>query len=218
MSVFAWTSDAWLDAFEQQATGRLIARARRHARWCLFKYRLDRGHGYDHDIVQAALTDIFERRIEWKPAEETLLDKLCDVIRYRVRDEKDSLVGRTLHVSIDHPRGDADDGQAGEEEARPSAVGELPPLVDPDDPEAQLAREQARERGARLGVELAALAAGDAHVEAIVRCLCAGIVKKADVLAETGMTGADYHNALRRFDRLTKKLPAELRALADEEH
>jgi hypothetical protein len=80
-----------------------------------------------------------------------------------------------------------------------------------------LSRERRRAAGAQLGSELAALAAGDEHVEAIVRCLRQGITRRVDVLAETQMSAVDYHNAVRRFGRLTRQLSPDLRALAEED-
>lgn len=210
-------SDVWLDAFERQADGSLFVKARRHARWCLFAYRLPRGDSYADDLVQGALTDILERRIEWDPEEHPLLRKVCDVIRYRVRDEKESLPVRTPHFSFYERKSPRDRDDPENVDGAPWRVDQeaLSVLVEqPEDPEAQLGRAQERAIGARLGAELEALVADDAHVAEVVRCLRAGIIKKADILAETGMSDPDYRNAARRFERLTKKLPAELRALA----
>lgn len=207
-------SDVWLDAFSKQATSKLIVLCRRHARWCLHEYRLQRGPQYDHEVVQNALADVFERRITWDPARASLFDLLCDVVRYRIRDEKRSRAARTPHVSIGRPGGGLDgENRDGDGKLDAEIAGAVEPL---DGPEAQLARKQDRELGARIGAELAALADGDGEVAAIVTCLREGVSAREDVLAETGMTAEAYHNARRRLHRLKGRLSEGLRAKAEE--
>jgi len=205
-------SDVWLEAFERQATSKLITRCRHHARWCLEEYRLDRGPHYHLEVVQNALGDIFEGRIAWNPTRCSLEDQVCDVIKYRVRDEKRSAAGRRLHVALDRPVNDetmVDDGRsrriARDVEAAMSVVA---------DPESELARKQERELGARIGDELAKLAQGDQAVEALLVCIRAGVSALQEVLEETGMTADELHNARRRLRRLTGRLSEELRAKA----
>jgi len=211
-------SDAWLDAFSRQATSKLIAQCRRHARWCLHEYRLERGASYDHEVVQNALADIFEGRIAWDPARASLLDQVCDVIRYRVRDEKRSKAARTPHVSIGGGVRGCLDGESSDGTRQLDAeITRAHAVEQPSDPATQLERKQVRELGARLGAELAALAKGDAELTALVTCLRAGIFEREDVLAETGMTAAEYHNARRRLQRLTVRLSDDLRTMAEEE-
>lgn len=200
----------WLDAFAAQATSTLVARCRAHVRRWLRAYRLDRAF---EDVVQEVLVDILEGRVAWDPTHSTLLNRVCDVARYRIRDEKRSLRGRTMHVPISRPGdprllldGESYDGASRQLEADLARAVELP-----EDPETALVRTQRRERAVRVGEELAAMARGDAEVESYLACLRAGITERAAVLAETGMTAETYHNARRRLQRLKERLPPELR-------
>jgi len=158
----------------------------------------------------------------WDPARASLLDQVCDVVRYRIRDEKRSRAERTPHVVIGRPRGDqdcGDDEHAAETTRRIDAEVARAAVDEPDDPQALLVRKRERELGARIGAELAALVAegDDPNVAAIFGCWRAGTSERKDILAETGMSADAYHDARRRLLRLVGRLPAELRTKAEEE-
>lgn len=169
----------------------------RHARSCLHEYRLDAADGDEHDFVNEAFADIVEGRIQWNPARRSLLDQMCDVIRYRVRNQKHS-AARRAQV----PMGACDEDLHAEMTA---AVGE------PDDPAAQLRRKQERELGARIAAELAMLVGqGDGDAAAILACWTTGTLERKDILAETGMSADAYHDARRRLVRLGGRIAEEL--------
>lgn len=197
--------DVWIETFHQQATRQLMARCRRQARWCLHEYRLAASPGDDDDLVQNALADIFDKRIQWDPSRRSLLDQVCDVVRYRIRNLKRSTVAyRGVCVLVDN------ESQSVHVEAVAVSAEE------PDDPEAQLRHKQARELGARIGAELAALVANQADDEAaaILACWWSGTSERKDILVETGMSAEAYHGARRRLVRLAGRLSDELRAKA----
>lgn len=211
------SSDAWLDAFHRQATRQLIHLSRRHARWCFHEYRLRTSPDYDLEVVTKALGDILDEKIAWDPDRATLLDQVCDVVRYRVRDEKHSAATRrrTFSLGRQQPSGARFDDAASEHLLDAEVTAAL--TEEPDDPEAHLQRKQARELGARIGEQLAGLADHDPDVAAMVTCYRAGVCTRAEILAETGMSADAYHDARRRLLRLVKRLDDELRAKAHEE-
>jgi hypothetical protein len=216
-------SSAWLDAFAKQvSSGKLFIRCRRYARACLDEYRLKRGPQYPDELVQDALGDTFEGRIAWDPARKALDDHVCDTIRFRIRDEKQSAPERRPTISIDRPlsddaaaRGDADDEQR---QAARKLRAEIESAVGlAEDPEATLMRKQERELGARIADELTRLAGSDDEVRLLVACLRDGDDERRDVCAETGMSEKAFHNARRRLVRLKNSLPDELRVSDDED-
>lgn len=203
-------SDVWLDAFAREVTNTLIARCRRHASWCLHYYRARRGPQHHCELVQDALGDIFEGRVAWNPTRETLLDKVFDVIRYRVRDEMRSAAERRQSLSLDRTL------HEGGRERRIDVEIEVALAVGfVDDPESELERKQMRALGARVGDALAVLAGGDGEVLALLSSIREDdSERREDVLAQTGMTREGYHNARRRLRRLARQLPGELLELA----
>jgi DNA-directed RNA polymerase specialized sigma24 family protein len=208
----------WIDAFRQQATDALFAQCLQHARSCLHAYRLYDAPEDALDLVQKALADILGRRVQWDPARRSLAHRVCDVLRYRVRDLKRGATKRRAHASIIDDE-EHDEARVGE--VRKQTLGDEVLHVEmsrlggePDHPEARLRTKQARELGARIGAELAVLVAqdGDDQVAAILACWGAGTCERRDILAETGMSAEAYHDARRRLVRLAGRLSNELRA------
>jgi len=215
MSVLS-SSDVWLDAFHRQATSKMISLGRRHARWCLFEYRLDRSEDYEREVVIRALGDILDKKIQWDPARASLLDQVCDVVRYRIRDEKRSPAEKRIHEPIGPTDRDRFSDETKDGSQKLEAEVARAAIDAPDDPEALLVRKQERELGARVGAALAALVAegDDPNVAAIFGCWRSGTSERKDILAETGMTADAYHDARRRLLRLVGRLPVGLRTKA----
>jgi len=211
------SSDVWLDAFHRQATSGLIVLGRRHALWCLHTYRLPAAPGDDLELVNKALGDIFAGAVTWDPTRASLLDQVCDVIRYRVRDAKRSASSQRHHLSIgpQPANGERFDNEVSGQRLEAEIAEAL--ADEPNDPEAHLQRKQRRALGARIGAELAELAVDDELVATMVTCYRAGVCTRAEILAETGMAPEAYHDARRRLLRLVKRLGLELLAKADEE-
>lgn len=212
-------TSAWLEAFAKQATSKLIIRCGRYARWCLDEYRLKRGPQYPDELVQDALGDMFEGRIAWDPTRKALDDHVCDTVRFRIRDEKQSAAERRPAISIDRPLSDEAAARGDEDDDKRKAVRALRAEIESavglaEDPASALVRRQGRELGARIADELTRLAGPDDEVRLLVACLRDGDDERRDVCAESGMTEKAFHNARRRLVRLKDKLPEELQAQA----
>lgn len=205
---------SWIDAFHQQVTEALFASCLRHARWCLHAYRLHDVPEDAIDLVQRALADILERRVQWDPARRSLVQQVCDVIRYRVRDLKRG-AARRAHAPIIE---DEDDTEGHADVLGVETVGAVREAAvarhEAEHPEHHLRSKQARELGARIGAELAVLVAEqrDDDAAAILACWVSGTSERKDILAETGMSAEAYHDARRRLLRLAGRLSNELRA------
>lgn len=190
-----------LQALKQQLTPGLVSRCRVFARWCLRRYGLRRAAAYHEELVQDALGDLVEGRIAWAPARNRLADHVCDVIRYRVRDEKRSAGERRAWLPL---------------EGRASSS-----VLDAEDlrvltPDALLLRAQAQAVARRVAECLNGLASSDDEVHRVLTCYCAGIDDRQAICGITGMSVHSYHNARRRLVRLADRLPLALRTMAFE--
>jgi DNA-directed RNA polymerase specialized sigma24 family protein len=188
-------SSAWRSEFDRQATRETLEQATRAAHTRLREYA--RGAGADvadaEDLVMAALADTLSGELSWDPARESLVDHLCDAVRFRARND--------AH--------------------RKRAVRTEP--LDEDTTRASVAVDFDATRGAPDDVDAVAadvvallreLARDDRQVLRLVDAFARGITARADVMHATQMSATTYHNARRRLAHFAADLPARLRKRA----
>jgi DNA-directed RNA polymerase specialized sigma24 family protein len=196
-------TEEWLTAYEDQATEVLAGRARRYAERRARGVAKAGGRGADDlyvdDLVQEALLATFEGVGRWDPAKTPLVEHVISIIRYKTKDDLAHALDHR-HVSLDaarHVDPDEEDGADALEDEAAYALARAAPTPDPD---TRIYLDQ-------VLAQLACGAAGDDIVAAIVDCWRRGIVDRADVLAETGMSAADHNKGRMRLARLVDDLP-----------
>jgi hypothetical protein len=188
-------SEEWIEAFEAQATDELYQRVKRYAR---VRARLVAYGGrvvdelYINDLVQDAIGDTFDGVLAWDPERVTLERHLQCAIHSRTRhDYVHALRFRQERI---------DTG------ARKTLAEVEVTLArtrgDPDD------------SGERVIAELHQLAARDPDVIEMLRLFGDQVIKKDDIVRETGWNTKRYQATRKRMLRLVQQLPNDVREAA----
>ena len=189
-SVFA-PDEAWLTAYEDQLTPVMVRRCAAavmsHLRSCTGMSRQGI-EPYARELVQDALTDTFLGVLRWHPSKETLENHLRDVIRWRVRNERQRMARQ---VSLDDP-GDRSRGI-------PSAADEVEGAL-----AAALAHDELEERAIQRLAELRRRAERDAEVSAMIEVYEGGARSRADVMVLMDLSSVEYKKIRARLCRLGK--------------
>ena len=184
--------EAWLTAYEEQLTPVMV---RRCAAAVTALLRSSAGMSrqgaepYARELVQDALADTFLGVLRWHPSKETLENHLRDVIRWRVRNERQ----RTArHVSLDDPGDSSRQILTAAQEMEAALVGAL------------AHEESAEERAIERLAQLRRMAEGDAEVSAMIEVYESGARSRADVMILMDLTSAEYKKIRARLCRLGK--------------
>ena len=193
--------EAWIDRFEQQATGELYAKATRYASARaaqIAKYGGAADESYVEDVVQSAFADTYLGTLAWAPSRSTLEAHVILAIKSRTRHDRAQAIKQRKramrHVSFELHHNTATRS----------------------DVETSLANEAEHDRDVRATAEraLATLRAiaTDERADDVLILLDAyeaGAYSKPEVLAATTLTAKRYRNARARLATFTKRLPAE---------
>lgn len=184
--------EAWLTAYEEQLTPVMVRRC------CAAVAALLRSstgmsrqgaEPYARELVQDALTDTFLGVVRWNPGKETLENHLRDVIRWRVRNERQ----RTArHVSLDDSGDRSPQMPTAAEEVELALAG------------ARASDESAEARAIEGLAQLRRLAEGDAEVSAMIEVYERGARSRADVMILMDLSSAEYKKIRARLCRLGK--------------
>jgi hypothetical protein len=184
--------EAWITAYEEQLTPVMVRRCVAAIAALLRSLAGASRQGaepYARELVQDALTDTFLGVLRWTPTKETLDNHLRDVIRWRVRNERQRVARQR---SLDDP-GDSSRGI-------PTATEEIEAVL-----AAALAHdESAEERAIERLAELRRLAEGDAEVSAMIEIYERGARSRADVMVLMDLSSAEYKKIRARLCRLGK--------------
>lgn len=193
--------EAWLNAFEAQLTTTMIRSVEVHAR-SLVRWATSEGAVVGElaarELVQDAISDVFEGTVRWDVSEPLDL-RLKDIVRWRARD----LLTGFASVRF------ANCSDIGEELERGS-LGELGTDALTFDPSGAEEPSLSEGRAQRLAL-LQRLAGQDHEVAAMIRAIGRGIVKRRDLKQALGLSDVDYHRVRARFERVA----AAVRALGD---
>lgn len=186
---------AWRTAFESQASATLLRGLKRCARRHLGWYRGSRNvSSCDvEDLVANALGDTWAGRLRWVPSRRTLEQHLQSALWYRARN------GRRA-AALDRTRPLEEDARgvvAAEREAFTDAEGEAA-LVD------------------RVVGRLRALCPADQELLSVLSAYEAGVFKRRDLLAHTGLSLRAYRATVLRLRRQLERLdPCDLDVVAE---
>lgn len=191
-------SEEWIEAFEAQATEDLYLRLKRYAR---ARARLVAHAGrpidqqYTNDLVQDAIGDTFDGVLAWDPERVTLERHLQCAIHSRTRHDYVHAI-RFRQERID-----------------PGAQGGRKTLAEVETTLAR-ARGEPEAAGARVLAELGQLAARDPDVIEMLRLFGDQVIKKEDIVRETGWNTKRYQATRKRMLRLVQQLPNDVREAA----
>ncbi|HEY6040090.1 MAG TPA: hypothetical protein VIV58_37665 [Kofleriaceae bacterium] len=191
-------SEEWIEAFEAQATEDLYLRLKRYAR---ARARLVAHAGrpidqqYTNDLVQDAIGDTFDGVLAWDPERVTLERHLQCAIHSRTRHDYVHAI-RFRQERID-----------------PGAQGGRKTLAEVETTLAR-ARGEPEDAGARVLAELSQLAARDPDVIEMLRLFGDQVIKKEDIVRETGWNTKRYQATRKRMLRLVQQLPNDVREAA----
>ena len=193
--------EAWIDAYDDQATNALFAKATRYASSRAAQIVRAGGVGDDDyiaEVVQSAFADTYTGRLAWNPNRSSLEAHVILAIKSRTRHDRE-LVGerRDRDVSFDmHDRSRATAQTRADVEASLACEARHDAQV------------SATAEGAlALLREIAASEEAD-DVVTLLDAFDAGAYSKADVLAATSLTAKRYRNARARLETFVKRLPA----------
>lgn len=198
-------SEEWREAFEEQATKKMLEKLHRAARTRLRTFAGRTGHVNKDDVedaVMSVLKDTLRGVLPWDPAKKTLEHHALDAIRFRVRDrwEKEQRRKHDLLDEDEHDRSVAERAAAG--------------AVVPSSPVASDRERRIQEVHDEVIAWLRPHCLGKPEVLVLLESYLQGITDRDEVLRETGMSEATYHNARRRLGRLVQDMPAKLRDAA----
>ena len=188
-------SEEWIEAFEAQATDDLYLRLKRYAR---ARARLVAHAGrpidaqYANDLVQDAIGDTFDGLLAWDPERVTLERHLQCAIHSRTRHDYVHAI-RFRQERID--------------------LGGRKVLTEVETTLAR-ARGEPEETGARVLAELSQLAVRDPDVIEMLRLFGEQVIKKDDIVRETGWNTKRYQATRKRMLRLVQQLPNDVREAA----
>ena len=188
-------SEEWIEAFEAQATDDLYLRVKRYAR---ARARLVAHAGraiddqYANDLVQDAIGDTFDGVLAWDPERVTLERHLQCAIHSRTRHEYVHAI-RFRQERID--------------------LGGKKTLAEVETTLAR-ARGEPEDTGARVLAELRRLAVRDPDVIEMLRLFGEQVIKKDDIVRETGWNTKRYQATRKRMLRLVQQLPNDVREAA----
>ena len=188
LPVRAVRSEAWIDAFEAQATRELIGQARRYAEKHARILARAGVRIEALDLVQAVLDDTLAGVLSWDRDRATLVAHVIQSIRGRARDMREK-AQRYRHQDID----------------RAETIREL------DDAAIDLAERAAREQASQelaagLLAELRAIAAADSDVLLLLDAYACDAFTPKEVMSATSLSKKRYRNAKLRLDRLVDRL------------
>lgn len=186
-------SEAWIDAYEAQATDELFEKATRFA--ASRARQVARAGGrvddlYVEALVQDAFTDTWTGRLAWDPTRATLEQQVINAICSRSRHDREQAI-RRRHVSID--------------------------MTTRAEVEVSLASQrsdEAIEHAEYAMSELRMLARDDRDVLQMLDAFEDGAFAKQDVMTLTGLSAKRYRNARGRLAKLVQQLPTELQVRA----
>jgi hypothetical protein len=189
-------SEAWMAAYEAQATPKLVANMERYAR--------KRGRGVARcggvvdeltarELVFDALGDTLEGIVAWDPARVPLEVHVHEVIKSRTRHLR-------IHARRFQRASLSDPSRATLVEVEASLAATVDPAREPI--------------GDAVLAELRALAANDADVLRLLAAYAEGVMKKVHVMRVTQMTSRVYERTRKRMNRLVDQLSPELRQAA----
>jgi len=188
-------SEEWIEAFEAQATEDLYLRIKRYAR---ARARLVAHAGrpideqYTNDLVQDAIGDTFDGVLAWDPERVTLERHLQCAIHSRTRHDYVHAI-RFRQERID--------------------LGAKKTLAEVETTLAR-ARGEPEDAGARVLAALHQLAARDPDVIEMLRLFGEQVIKKEDIVRETGWNTKRYQATRKRMLRLVQQLPNDVREAA----
>jgi hypothetical protein len=187
-------------AFHEQATVALVIEARRYASTLVPMVR-HAGRAtsplYNLELVNDALTDTLSGDVTWDPAECSLIEHVCTLIKTRAFREV-RRAHRFRHLPIEAPSNDPRWEVEVEHAARAASSGDISPFM-----LAALVE--------RVVPDLRRLAARSADACSILDCWRDGVTEKAAVRTRTGLGDAEYHAARGRLLYHARRLPPELR-------
>jgi hypothetical protein len=196
--------EGWIDAYEEQATDALRAKATRFASNRAAQIVRAGGVGdedYIDDVVQSAFADTYTGRLSWDPKRSSLEAHVILAIKCRTRHDRDH-IGERRYVSFDmHDRGRATAQTRAEVEAS---------LASESRHDAKIAEKA--ERALVMLREIAVSEQAD-DVVTLLDAFGAGAYSKAEVLASTSLTAKQYRNARARLETFVKRLPADVARL-----
>lgn len=186
------SEEAWLAAYAEQLTPMMVRRCTA-AVVALLRSTVGTSRKsaepYASELVHDALADTFSGVVRWTPSKETLENHLRDVIRWRLRNERQRAA---RHVSLDGPVDSSGQTQTTAEEIEAVLAAAL----------AQ--DESAEERAIERLTELRRLAEGDAEVSAMLQVYERGARSRADVMVLMDLSSAEYKKIRARLCRLGK--------------
>jgi hypothetical protein len=189
-------SEEWIEAFEAQANDALYERVRRYAR---VRSRLVAYGGrvvddlYIDELVQDAIDDTFAGVLAWDPARVTLDRHLMGAIHSRTRhDYVHALNFRKERIDL----------------GKRSTLAEVETALERTrgDPEAGATE--------RALAELRGLAVKDPDVIEMLRLFGEQVIKKDEIVRETGWNTKRYQATRKRMLRLVAQLPNDVREAA----
>jgi len=188
-------SEEWIEAFEAQATDDLYLRLKRYAR---ARARLVAHAGraiddqYANDLVQDAIGDTFDGVLAWDPERVTLERHLQCAIHSRTRhDYVHAIRFRQERIDLGHKK----------------TLAEVETTL-------ARARGEPEDTGARVLAELSQLAVRDPDVIEMLRLFGEQVIKKDDIVRETGWNTKRYQATRKRMLRLVQQLPNDVREAA----
>lgn len=193
-------TEAWIDAFDAQFTGKLKTDMKSFARWRGRSIRNVGGEGdekYAEDMVAGVIMDTLQGAVTWDPARKSLYQHVRDTIEWRTRNDYQR-AKRYRRERMDAPVNDA-------EKRATRGLVEASLAQDAEDVSAESAI-----FASEIIAQLRGRAAGDKRVVAYLDAIVAGARTAADIMEHAKMSKRTFRNARDRLARLVEQIDHEL--------